>query len=180
METIDLTGKNRLEDTLGMFLFACNAGGIRVSDLLQLKWKNFNGTHVTFIQQKTKEQISIKLPVKALQIIEKFREATGSDTNNYIFPFINPVIHEDRIFDSISSNTAYANKNLKEIAVLAEIDKNLSMHVSRHTWATRALRKGIRIENVSKLLGHTSIKTTQVYAKIVNTELDKSMEVFDE
>jgi len=180
LETLDLTGKKRIEDTLNMFLFACNAGGIRVSDLLQLKWKDFTGTHVTFIQQKTKEQISIKLPLKALQILKRFKEGKEIDFNNYIFPFIHIGIHEDKIFDAISSNTAYANKNLKEIAILAEIDKNLSMHVSRHTWATRALRKGIRIENVSKLLGHTSIKTTQVYAKIVNTELDKSMEVFDE
>ncbi|MDD4214814.1 MAG: tyrosine-type recombinase/integrase, partial [Bacteroidales bacterium] len=59
------------------------------------------------------------------------------------------------------------------------IKKHLSFHTSRHTFATRALRKGIRIEYVSKLLGHASIKETQVYAKIVNEELDKAMEVFD-
>jgi len=51
---------------------------------------------------------------------------------------------------------------------------------ARHTLATRALRKGIRIEYVSKLPGHATIKETQVYAKIVDEELDMAMEVFNE
>ena len=84
------------------------------------------------------------------------------------------------LLKSISSNTAYANKNLKVIAEKAGIEKHISFHTSRHTFATRALLKGMRIEYVSKLLGHTAIKTTQVYAKIVNSELDKAMDVFND
>ena len=60
-----------------------------------------------------------------------------------------------------------------------EIQKHIHFHTSRHTFATRALRKGMRIEYVSKLLGHANIKTTQIYAKIVNEELDKAMEIFN-
>ncbi len=74
----------------------------------------------------------------------------------------------------------YANKDLKFIAEKVGIEKNISFHTSRHTWATRALRKGMRIEYVSRLMGHSSIKTTQVYAKIVNEDLDRAMDVFDE
>ena len=74
----------------------------------------------------------------------------------------------------------YYKKNLKIISKLAEIDKNISFHLSRHTFATRALTKGISIDKVSKLLGHSSIKETQIYAKIINTELDKAMDVFNE
>ncbi len=55
----------------------------------------------------------------------------------------------------------------------------MNFHSSRHTWATRAVRKGMRIEYVSRLMGHASIKTTQIYAKIVAEELDKAMDVFD-
>ena len=80
----------------------------------------------------------------------------------------------------ISGATAIVNKNLKIISKLAEIDKNISFHLSRHTFATRALTKGISIDKVSKLLGHSSIKETQIYAKIINTELDKAMDVFNE
>jgi integrase/recombinase XerD len=69
---------------------------------------------------------------------------------------------------------------LKTIATKAKIEKKISFHTSRHTFATRALRKGMRIEYVSKLIGHSNIKTTQIYAKIVNEELDEAMDVFDE
>ncbi len=93
-----------------------------------------------------------------------------------IIDYSDPVL----LFKAISSNTAYTNKNLKMIADKAEINKNISFHSSRHTWATRALRKGMRIEYVSKLMGHSTIKTTQVYTKIVNSELDNAMNVFDE
>jgi len=74
----------------------------------------------------------------------------------------------------------YANKDLKFIAESIPLGKHISFHTSRHTWATRALRKGMRIEYVSRLMGHASIRTTQVYAKIVNEDLDKAMDVFDE
>ncbi len=80
----------------------------------------------------------------------------------------------------ISSKTTIVNKQLKDLATDAGIDKNLSFHISRHTWATRALRKGVSIDKVSKLMGHAAIKETQVYAKIVNEELDKAMDVFND
>ena len=55
---------------------------------------------------------------------------------------------------------------------------NLSFHLSRHTFATNALNNGMRIEHVSKLLDHTDISTTQIYAKIISEELDKAVEAF--
>ena len=60
-----------------------------------------------------------------------------------------------------------------------ELKKKLNFHTSRHTWATSALRKGMRIEYVSKLMTHSNIKTTQIYAKIVNSELDNAMDIFN-
>jgi integrase/recombinase XerD len=84
------------------------------------------------------------------------------------------------LLNAISSATTYTNKDLKKIVKLAGIHKHISFHTSRHTFATRALRKGIGIEYVSKLLGHAAIRETQAYAKIVNEELDKAMEKFNE
>ena len=84
------------------------------------------------------------------------------------------------LITAISSATAYTNKDLKTIEDKIELKKHISFHTSRHTFATWALRKGIRIEYVSKLLGHTNIKETQIYAKIVNEELEKAMEVFND
>lgn len=66
---------------------------------------------------------------------------------------------------------------LKEIAVLCGIDKNITFHLARHTFATTVtLANGVPIESVSKMLGHTDIRTTQIYAKVIDTKLSNDME----
>jgi len=149
--------------------------------MLQLKWENYDGKHVLLNTQKTGSVVSVMLPEKAKKIIEVYK-ATDSKKDDFIFPFLDKTdnIKDPKILHArVSSITSYTNSDLKDIAFLAGIKKHLHFHTSRHTWATRALRKGMRIEYVSKLMGHNSIRTTQVYAKIVNADLDKAMEVFD-
>ena len=166
-----------------IYIFATYAGGIRISDILQLCWQNFDGSHINLTTQKTKETVHIKLPHRALEIIKAYEVLNpNASKSDYIFPFLDNAIKytPEQLFNAISSNTAYVNKNLKEIAKAAKIEKHLSFHTSRHTFATRALRKGMRIEYVSKLMGHGTIKTTQVYTKIVNEELDNAMDIFNE
>lgn len=166
-----------------IYIFATYAGGIRISDVLQLKWQNYDGKHINISMQKTKETLHVKLPDRALQIVEQYASYQPDRKNtDFIFPFLkNDVEYTPQLlFKAISSNTAYANKNLKDIAKDAKVDKKISFHSSRHTFATRALRKGMRIEYVSKLMGHSALKTTQVYTKIVNEELDKAMDIFND
>ena len=67
------------------------------------------------------------------------------------------------------------NAYLKEIADLCGIKKRLSYHLARHTFATMLLSKGVPIESVSKMLGHTNIKTTQIYARITNKKIEQDM-----
>ncbi|MDC7218139.1 MAG: site-specific integrase [Spirochaetales bacterium] len=68
------------------------------------------------------------------------------------------------------------NSYLKEIADLCGINKNLTFHLARHTFATSVtLRNGVPIETVSKLLGHKSISTTQIYAKVVENKVGEDM-----
>lgn len=183
IENVELTENTMMFHHRNAYVFAAFAGGIRISDIFQLKWNNYDGTHIRFKAQKTDDLIQVKLPQKAKDIIEYYStDSKQRKSNQYIFPFLdNDMDYSDPflLFKTISSNTAYANKNLKFIAEKSEINKNISFHSSRHTWATRALRKGMRIEYVSKLMGHSTIKTTQVYTKIVNSELDKAMDVFD-
>ena len=76
-------------------------------------------------------------------------------------------------------NYAKANRVLKDIAKECNISKNLTWHIARHTFATLALTKGMSIESVSKILGHTNINTTQIYAKIINEKLTQEFEVID-
>jgi len=68
------------------------------------------------------------------------------------------------------------NTYLKEIATICGIQKNITMHVARHTFATSVtLSNGVPIETVSKMLGHSSLKTTQIYAKIVDSKISTDM-----
>ena len=160
-----------------MFLFACYACGLRVSDLLTLKWTSISDTHIEIKVRKTKRTHSFKLHEKAIEILEEYREPDRL----YVFPFLKENAENDlkELDRQISSCTAYYNKDLKKIAAKCEIDKSLSSHIARHTFATIALRQGMRIEFVSKLLGHSSIKITQKYSKIVNEDLDEAIDKLD-
>ena len=67
------------------------------------------------------------------------------------------------------------NSYLKEIADVCGTNKNLTCHMARHTFATMMLTKGVPVESVSKMLGHTSITTTQLYARITNKKIENDM-----
>ena len=71
------------------------------------------------------------------------------------------------------------NSYLKEIADLCGINKNITFHMSRHTFATMCLNNGVKMENVSKMLGHTNVRTTQQYAKVLNAEVEKDFEMLE-
>ena len=181
-ESIQLTKGTKRAVHRDAFVFACYVGGLRISDIARLKWINFDGTHITISTLKTKNVVSIKVPQKALEILNQYQSEELTSTD-FIFPILDrgedysdPILLQTKI----NSRNVYANKDLKYISKKLGIDKNISFHTSRHTWATRALRKGMRIEYVSRLMGHASIKTTQVYTKIVNNELDEAMGVFDD
>ncbi|NEM96988.1 site-specific integrase [Pontibacter burrus] len=182
IEELPLKAGTRKYHHRNMYVFAAYAGGLRISDILQLKWKHFDGERIIIDTHKTGSTVSIKLPSKAVGVLDRYRQE-GRGQEDFIFPVLKP--HKDYtnprvLYRAISSATAYTNKDIRAIGLQIGIIGNLSFHSSRHTWATRALKKGMRIEYVSKLMGHASIKTTQIYAKIVSEELDKAMDVFED
>lgn len=188
VEKLELKEESVINDHRNMYVFAAYVGGLRISDLLLLKWANFDGSHITLKIKKTGAPLSVKVPTKGLDILDHykritFKEEDAQNQRNFIFPVLPSNYDELTKTDAhsvIVAKTALINKNLKIIASRLEISKNISFHTSRHTWATRALRKGVTIDKVSKLMGHSSLKETQVYAKIVNEELDKAMDVFND
>lgn len=163
-----------------MFVFACYAGGIRISDLLKLRWENFDGSHIQIFIQKTKNHLSINLPNKAKEILERYKPKEKAE--GYIFPVLkNEDDHNDPqiLLKKVTSATAYANKNLKSLAKSAKIAKTVTFHSSRHTFATRALAKKMPVTHVSKIMGHSNLQVTMGYAKIVNKDLDEAMELLN-
>ena len=200
IENLKLKANLRITNCRDMYVFAAYAGGIRVSDVLLLKWKNYDGVRIEFTVKKTKRLQVVKLPIKAIEIIEAFKakalvkldaesrtvkakkENRKKLDNMYVFPMLDT---KDDLSDAklslnkIANATAIINSNLKEIAIKAKINKNVSFHTSRHTFATLALQKGMRMEHVSKILGHKSLTETQIYAKIVNKDLEDAMDIFN-
>lgn len=137
------------------FLFSCFCG-LRVSDVEALTWgmiSKDNGNYVcNIVMKKTKEQLYLPLSKEALKWLPNRGEAKDQDK---VFPLP---------FDSC------VYKYLQQWVRAAGITKHVSFHVSRHTFATMMISLGSDLYTVSKLLGHTNIKVTEVYAKLVNAK----------
>lgn len=142
------------------YLFSCFCG-LRISDIIGLKWGNVyadNGQYrLEVVMQKTKEPIYLPLSPEALRWMPEQGEKRA----------------EDAVFDLPS--VTHINILLKPWAKAAGIDKKFSFHTARHTFATMMLTLGADLYTTSKLLGHTDVKMTQVYAKIINRKKDEAV-----
>lgn len=156
----------RMETIRDIFIFACYTG------LGYAELKKLNSTHIHqgndggkwIIIDRTKTDIRCRIPVlpHAIVILQKYENFPLSQNRGKLLP-----VHSNQKM----------NEYLKELAGICGISKNLSMHVARHTFATSiTLSNGVPIETVSKMLGHTSLKTTQIYAKIIDTKISEDME----
>jgi site-specific recombinase XerD len=137
---------------------------------------------ITKVIRKTKRKHQFKLPEKAIEIINKYNKK-GKKLNDHIFPLLRNDFDYEKFIEVLYDEKSYfnsrANKTIGKMGTDLELPFPLSFHTSRHTFATSALTKGMRIEHVSKILDHTEISTTQIYAKIVSEELDKAMEIMN-
>lgn len=188
LERLELSKNSQLNHHRNLYLFSAYACGIRISDLLMMRWRNVSGDRLCFQIRKNKETLGIKMPPKAIEILNFYSELARKKhydelkPEEFIFPLLKLNPHETdrkKNHNAISAATAYTNKDLKKLKVRARLDKHISFHSARHSWAVRALQKGMRIEYVSRLMGHASVKNTEMYAKILDTELDKAMEIFN-
>ena len=155
----------RLAQVRDIFLFSCYTGlayvdvqKLKLSEIIvaadEEKWLITN-------RQKTDSQSRILLLPQALNILERYKNHPHCVANDRLLPVL-----------SNQKTNAY----LKEIAAVCGIDRNISFHIARHTFATTVtLSNGVPIESVSKMLGHTNIKTTQIYAKIVDRKISDDM-----
>jgi integrase len=166
-----------------VFLFSFYNAGIRISDLLTLKWGNIHNGRLAYTMYKTNRNHSLLLKDKPLAILNQYR-TDDIQKDDYIFPFFKSTIdYSEPLFlhNQIGSKTALINKYLKQIATKAEIDKNVTTHTARHSFADIARKKEKNIYNLSKALGHSSIKVTESYlATFDEAAVDETLNnVFD-
>ena len=154
----------RLNEVRDVFVFCCYTG-LAYSDVAKLNAQNVvfgikGGKQISIKRTKTNVTAKIPLLSKALQLLEKYQNNECCIFNNKLLP--------------VKSNQKQ-NAYLKEIADICCCNKRLTTHTARHTFATLMLTKGASIESVSSMLGHTNIKTTQIYGKIVEEKLINEM-----
>lgn len=163
-ENLQLTGRyTRLQKTKDAFLFCCYAG-LRYSDFTNLTSANIVEFHqeTWIIYKSVKTGMEVRLPLyllfegKGIQILQRYKDDLNS-------------------FFKLKDNSNI-NKELNILAGLAKIDKRVSFHTARHTNATLLLYNGANITTVQKLLGHKSVKTTQVYANIMDITVVRDLE----
>ena len=155
-------GISRLELVGDIFIFSCFTG------LAYIDVSNLTPDHIVTLGDKQwimtqRQKTSVETNVLLLDIPKAIIAKYGGKTyrNGKLFPML---------------TNQKTNSYLKEIADICGIKKNLTFHLARHTFATMSLSKGVPMESVSKMLGHTNIRTTQIYARITNKKIEHDME----
>ena len=159
-------GIQRLELVRDIFIFSCFTG------LAYIDVANLTPDHIVTMDDK--------------QWIMTKRQKTSVETNVLLLDIPRAIIvkyshktyRDGKLFPVLTNQKT--NSYLKEIADLCGIKKKLTFHLARHTFATMSLSKGVPIESVSKMLGHTNIRTTQIYARITNKKIEHDMEQLSE
>ncbi|NMC98323.1 MAG: site-specific integrase [Bacteroidales bacterium] len=143
---------DKYKTVLHYFLFACYTG-LRYSDIEQLKWNHIIENQIYLVQHKTNELVQIPLSENAISLLPEKRS--------------------EHIFDVLSNQKS--NEYLKILMEKAGIEKDVSFHTARHTFATLSLELGINLRVVQKLLGHQKISTTQIYTAVTDKVLLNEM-----
>jgi site-specific recombinase XerD len=153
-------GCDRLNAVRDIFVFSCftglayiDAAHLKEDNIVELDGKQWIMTQ----RKKTRVATNIILLDIPKEIIAKYADRRR---NGYLLPML---------------SNQKTNSYLKEIGDICGIKKQLTFHVARHTFATMSLSKCVPIETVSKMLGHTNIKTTQIYARITNKKIENDM-----
>jgi site-specific recombinase XerD len=169
---VDLNRDTNVWHCKKMFLLSFNCMGMRISDVLLLTWGNIKTDRLEYKMKKTKEIKSIILSQEAKQILALYRDRNEKVTEN-IFPILKT--GDKPLYDRLKNAIALVNKSLKELAVRAGINKSLSTHVARHTWALRAKDLSINLKTIQKGLGHENVRTTEIYlADFNDNDIDEA------
>jgi len=174
---LDLSGKSEyMNFSRDLFMFSYFCSGINLTDIANLKQSNIVKDRLVYSRQKTGKRISIPLSDNARQIICKYADKCSDD---YVFPILDNNIHktEAQKYRRRKKVLRNVNANLRTIAKILNIETNLTSYVARHSYATVLKNSGVNIALISETLGHSDLKTTQIYLdSFENEQIDAALE----
>lgn len=176
LEEVELTKGSSLDHARNLWLLSFYFAGMRISDLLRLKWSDINIDRLIYKMGKNEKAGSLKIPDKAVKILSGYK---SRDSKDLIFSNLNTVSNHSDLFDvqkKISNATKTIDEALQKLAGILAIDKKITMHIARHTFGNLSGDK-IPIQMLQKLYRHTSILTTIGYqANFTNKEADEALD----
>lgn len=177
IEDLDLSTNSYWHHARNIWLFSFYFAGVRISDVLRMKWSDLQNDRLYYAMGKNLKAGSLKVPEKALKIIDQYRDEQKK--NDLIFPELKVVDDMEDTYNvqrKISFAVKRLNKALGEVAIRAEISKPLTMHISRHTFGNISGEK-IPVQMLQKLYRHSSVTTTIGYqANFINKTADDALE----
>jgi integrase len=177
IETLELPKNSYLNHARNIWLTSFYFAGMRVSDVLRLKWPDFQNDRLYYTMGKNAKAGSLKLPEKVIRILEEYKGQKHA--HHLVFPDLEmlPDINDSYAVEKqIKATNAKLNPALKEIATKAGITQKLTMHIARHTFGNISGDK-IPIQMLQKLYRHSDIKTTMGYqANFIHKDADDALD----
>ena len=173
-EVHDLGKRQYIQLSKDIFVFSYLCGGINFTDIANLTKANIIEGRLQYIRQKTGKKIKIGIPDEAMKIIEKY----VPESKGYLFPILNKKIHKTPLQkqNRIHKILAMVNKNLKLLAAELGVEANVTTYVARHSFASVLKKSGVSVALISEALGHSDLKTTQIYLdSFDNEQVDEAM-----
>ena len=165
-KNLDLTEYTELALARDLFLFSFYMRGISFIDMANLRKNNVKNGYIIYSRSKTQQMLTVKLEACMQDIISRYESQT---IDNYLLPVYTAQNHCN------ISQLRNHNKRLKRISDILGLEIPISSYVSRHSWATLALRKGIPVEVISECMGHENETTTRIYlASLEQSVVDKA------
>jgi len=177
MEGLDLQEKSIIWHTRNVFLFSFYLAGIRITDVLNMRWSDIVEDRLIYKMSKNNKIDSLKLPIKVLSILEFYKEDQKS-YSDFIFPELKKLGNKEisAKCGAIKSAIKRFNNNLEEIANLANINKKITNHIARHSFGNIAGDK-VSPQMLQKLYRHSSLSTTMGYqANFIHKSSDSALD----
>lgn len=174
VSTISTRPQSLLQFSKDLFIFSYLGCGINMVDMAYLKKSNIIYNRVSYKRHKTGKQISFLLQAYAKEIMQKYEGVNG----DYVFPILDDAVNitPEQQFRRIKKITYVVNKNLKKIGEAIGLSIPLTTYVSRHSFATILKRSGVNVAIISEALGHSDLKTTQIYLdSFDNSQIDEAL-----